>query len=188
MYRIVFGISGATGMPLAKAILEAFATIPDLEIHCIVSKNAHQVLAVECEQSSSFFTKLAKRCYDPNDMSIGPSSGSWQHDGMIVCPCSMSTLASIASGCGTNAIHRAADVTLKERRPLVLVPRETPLSLIHLRNMLHAHESGACIMPFMPPFYTTTPTIESMMHHFAGRLLDQLSIPHTLIPRWRDDV
>ena len=188
-HRIVFGVTGATGAKLAQAVLEAFAKVPELEVHLIVSKNAGQVLASECAAGPEILTALAARHYDPTDMTGGPASGSWTHDGMIVCPCSMSSLASIAGGCGTNLIHRAADVTLKEGRRLVLCPRETPLSRIHLKNMLAAQEAGATIMPFMPAFYggNLPLAIEIMMRYFAGRLLDQLRIPHELIPRWRDD-
>ncbi|MBQ7606704.1 MAG: UbiX family flavin prenyltransferase [Desulfovibrionaceae bacterium] len=186
-YRIVFAISGASGMLLAKTILEAFASISDLEVYGIVSENSQQVLNAECEAEANYFAGLTKELFDPRDMSIGPASGSWQHDGMIVCPCSMSTLACIANGCGRNSIHRAADVTLKENRPLILAPREAPLSRIHLRNMLAASEAGALIFPFMPAFYKGQLSIEMMMRYYAGRILDQLRIPHTLISRWRDD-
>lgn len=185
-HRIIFGVSGATGMRLAQAVLEAFAELPELDVRLIVSENAGRTLAAEC--GAETLEAPAARRYDPTDMAAGPSSGSWRHDGMIVCPCSMRTLAAIASGCGSNLIHRAADVTLKEGRRLVLCPRETPLSRIHLKNMLAAQEAGAVIMPFMPAFYGDgPPSLDAMMRRFAGRLLDQLRIPHELAPRWRDD-
>ena len=188
-HRIVFGVTGATGMPLVRTLLESFAQVPELEVHLIVSKNAGQVLASECAAGPEFLTALAARHHDPTDMTAGPAGGSWRHDGMIVCPCSMSSLAAVATGCGTNLIHRAADVTLKEGRRLVLCPRETPLTRTHLKNMLAAQESGAVIMPFMPAFHAGDPplSLEIMMRYFAGRLLDQLRIPHALIPRWQDD-
>ena len=104
---------------------------------------------------------------------------------MVVCPCSMSSLASIATGAGTNLLHRAADVTLKERRPLILVPRESPLSRIHLRNMLWASEAGAVIMPFMPAFYSGEDTLEGLMGQFCGRIFDQLGLSHQLCRRWQ---
>ncbi len=129
---------------------------------------------------------LAHVRHDAMDFSAGPASGSWQHDGMIICPCSMSTLASIANGIGSNLVHRAADVTLKERRPLILVTRETPLSRIHLRNMLTASEAGATIMPPCPAFYHNPQSIQDILDHTAGRILDQVHIPHTLSKRWRD--
>ena len=186
-HRIVFGVCGATGMPLARAVLAAFQKVPDLETHLVLSPHAGQVLAAECRAESSLLTRLAFRVYDPEDMSAGPASGSWQHEGMIICPCSMSSLAAIACGCGSNLIHRAADVTLKERRPLVLVARETPLSLIHLNNMRMASEAGATIMPFMPAFYSGEDSLAALMTAFAGRLLDQIRIPHQLGTRWREN-
>lgn len=137
------------------------------------------------QETLSTFT-LADVHHDIDDFSAGPASGSWRHDGMIVCPCSMSTLASIASGIGTNLIHRAADVTLKERRSLILVPRETPLSRIHLRNMLAASEAGAVIMPPCPAFYSHPQSIQDILDHTAGRILDQINVPHTLGRRWRE--
>lgn len=186
-HRIVFGVTGATGMRLAQALLESFARVPELEVHLIVSRNAGRVLAAECGIDT--LEAPAARRHDPEDMAAGPAGGSWTHDGMIVCPCSMSSLAAIANGCGTNLIHRAADVTLKEGRRLVLCPRETPLTSTHLKNMLAAREAGAVIMPFMPAFHGGDPplSLEDMMRYFAGRLLDQLRIPHALITRWRDD-
>ncbi len=184
-YRIVFGVCGATGMPLAKAVLTAFAGVPGLETSLIVSSHASLVLDAEREVTAEMLSSLATRSYQPENLTAGPASGSWQHDGMIVCPCTMSSLASIAGGCGSNLIHRAADVSLKERRPLILVTRETPLSLIHINNMQTATEAGACIMPFMPAFYSGETTLEGLMRNFAGRLLDQLHIPHTLCARWQ---
>lgn len=118
------------------------------------------------------------------DMSAAPASGAWQNAGMIICPCSMSSLASIASGAGINLIHRSADVTLKERRPLIIAPRETPLNLIHLRNMQSVTRAGATIMPFAPAFYNNTTSFKDMMQYFSGRMLDQLHIEHNLCLRW----
>ena len=187
-YRIVFGVSGASGMPLAMEVLQAFAAVPDLAVHLVVSRDAELVQKEECPHDAGQFSRLATVTYDPSDMAAGPSSGSWRHDGMIVCPCSTRSLAAIASGCGTNLIHRAADVCLKERRPLVLVVRETPLGIIHINNMRTATEAGAIIMPFAPAFYVEPHTLPAMMRHFAGRMLDQLRIPHALCQRWRDDM
>ena len=188
MKRIVFGISGASGMPLAKAVLQAFCTLPDLEIHGIVSEHAEAVLLAECGETAAFFSDVLHTLYNPADMTAGPASGSWLHDGMIVCPCSMSTLGTIVSGGGQSLLHRAADVTLKEKRPLLLVVRETPLSRIHLRNMLLAEECGATIMPFMPAFYAGENSLEAMMRQFAGRLLDQLKLSHTFASRWKENL
>ncbi|MFR7889914.1 MAG: UbiX family flavin prenyltransferase, partial [Bilophila wadsworthia] len=172
MHRLVLGISGASGMPLAQAVLENLATVSDLEVHLIISAGAERVLQAECGIPSAALARYAHAVHESSDMAAGPSSGSWHHDGMIICPGSMSSLASIASGAGSNLIHRAADVTLKERRPLVIVARETPLNLIHLKNMQAVTEAGAVVMPFTPAFYTRDTSFEAMMRHFTGRLLD----------------
>ena len=186
MPRIVFGVCGASGMPLAQAVLAAFAAVPDLEVHLVLTHAARQVIAAECGGASAL-ERYAARVYAPDDFAAGPSSGSWQHDGMIVCPCSASSLAAIAQGAGRHLVHRAADVTLKERRPLVLALRETPLSRLHLHNMLAASAAGAVIMPFMPAFYLRDANLGGMMRHFAGRLLDQLHLAHDLGERWQGD-
>lgn len=184
MRRIVVGVSGASGMPLARTLLRRLAALPDLELHLVVSAAADQVLRAECGDDGEDLRRCAHMVHAPTDMAAPPASGSWRHDGMIVCPCSMSSLAAIATGVGMNLIHRAADVTLKERRPLLLVVRETPFNRVHLRNMDLAAAAGATIMPFMPAFYTPADTLDDMMRHFCGRLLDQLRIPHDLCDRW----
>lgn len=185
MRRFVFAVSGASGMPLATTLLKALATTDDTEVHLIVSDAALQVLRHENATQVSDIECLAHTVHKADDFSAGPASGSWRHDGMIVCPCSMSTLASIAHGTGTNLIHRAADVTLKERRPLVLVARETPLSRIHLSNMLLASEAGAVIMPPCPGFYSRPETVQDVLDHLAGRILDQVGVVHSLGRRWQ---
>lgn len=183
-HRIVFGVSGASGMPLARAVLAAFASVPSLETHLVISRKAETVLASEAGMCLADLTGLVARVHDADDMAAPPSSGSWPCDGMIVCPCSMSTLASIATGAGQNLVHRAADVTLKERRRLVIVARETPLGRIHLANMLAVTDAGAVVMPFMPAFYCGTMDMDVLIRNFAGRLLDELRIPHDLCLRW----
>lgn len=187
MPRIVVGVSGASGMPLARTVLKNMALMPDMEIHLVVSAGARRVLQSECDISLPDLICHAHTVYEADDMAAGPSSGSWRHDGMVICPCSMSSLASIASGAGMNLLHRAADVTLKERLPLILVARETPLNLIHLKNMQAAAEAGAIIMPFCPAFYTRQTDLDVLARHFTGRILDQLDISHSLCVRWRDN-
>lgn len=187
MQRIILGISGASGMPLAHTMLLCLRTVPELEIHLIVSGGARRVLQTECAMPLGELLDCAHVVHEISDMAAAPSSGSWLHGGMIVCPCSMSSLASIASGAGINLIHRAADVTLKERRPLVLVPRETPLNLIHLRNMQTICEAGGIIMPFSPAFYTKEVALAALMRHFTGRVLDQMGIAHNLCIRWQGE-
>ncbi len=172
-------------MPVAHRLLSHLHERKDIEVHLIISQGAQCVMRTEHMDDAQSFTNLAHTVHADHDMSAGPASGSWQHDGMIICPCSMSSLASIAHGMGSNLIHRSADVTLKERRPLIIVPRESPLSPIHLQNMLSLSQNGATIMPFFPAFYTPATDIQAMMQHFCGRLLDQLRIPHTLCQRWK---
>lgn len=186
MPRIVFGVSGASGMPLARAVLEALASVPGLDIHLVISGGARRVLRLEGGAEEADLIRLAAAVHDASDLGAGPASGSWLHDGMIVCPCSMSSLAAIAGGAGQNLLHRAADVTLKERRPLVLVARETPLNLIHIGNMRAAALAGATIMPFCPAFYAGEADMASQARQFAGRMLDILRIGHDLCARWRE--
>lgn len=184
MRRLVIGVSGASGMPLARVLLRHLAAQPDLEIHLVVSEAADRVLRAECGDDGTQLRRYASMTYAPLDMAAPPASGSWLHDGMIVCPCSMRSLAAIATGVGSNLLHRAADVTLKERRPLLLVVRETPFNRVHLRNMDLAAAAGATIMPFIPACYTAATTLDDMMRQFSGRLLDQLRLSHTLCERW----
>lgn len=168
-------------MPLACTLLESLAEIPDVSTHLVVSKAARAVLEAE---GGSLPEGLAT-VHDPDDFASPLASGSWLHDGMIVCPCSMRSLAAIASGLGCNLIHRAADVCLKERRRLILVPRETPFSHIHLKNMLAADQAGALVMPFIPAYYTGAASLAEMERCFVGRLLDQLGLANSLAVRWQ---
>lgn len=184
MGRIVVGVSGASGMPLALTLLRALRDAPGMEVHLIISPAAQEVLRAEADSGDASLRACAHVVHEPSDVAAPPASGSWRHDGMVVCPCSMATLAAIAAGAGVNLIHRAADVALKERRPLVLAPRETPLSRVHLRNMLAAQEAGAVIMPPCPGFYNRPATMEQLLEHMAGRMLDQLAVPHHLGRRW----
>lgn len=182
--RIVLGISGASGMEYARALTTALRSIPDLEVHGIISDGARQVFRHELRTPVAEFEAYFHHLHDPANIAAPPASGSWTHHGMIVCPCSMASLAAIASGVGANLLHRAADVTLKERRPLILVPRETPLNEIHLKNMLRAHRAGAIIMPPCPGFYHRPDSIDALVAQFVGRILEQLGLPHDLYTRW----
>jgi len=182
--RIVLAVTGASGMPYALTLARALAAAPGVELCCIVSDAARAVLEVESDAGPEAFSGLAARSWSQDELAAPPASGSWQHAGMVICPCSMASLAAVARGLGTNLIHRAADVCLKERRPLVLVPRETPLSRVHLENMLAAHAAGAHIAPACPGFYHRPRTIQDLCDHLAARVLDLLAIPHDLCPRW----
>lgn len=182
--RILLAVTGASGPQYAMAIARALNLSEGVEMHLILSEAARKVIALEADFSPDELKALAHMTYSEKDIAAGPASGSWRHAGMIVCPCSMASLAAIAQGFGTNLIHRAADVTLKEGKRLVLVTRETPLSLIHIKNMLAAKEAGADIVPASPGFYHKPKTIEDMVNHLAGRVLDQLDIGHNLFKRW----
>lgn len=158
--------------------------MPEVELHGVISDGARQVLRHETDAEPATLLEYFDILHDAANIAAPPASGSWSHDGMIVCPCSMASLAAIATGVGSNLLHRAADVTLKERRPLILVTREAPLNEIHLRNMLRAHRAGAVIMPPCPGFYHRPQTIDDLMQHFTGRVLEQLRLPHDLYTRW----
>jgi len=182
--RIILAVTGASGPQYALALAKALGGRTDIELHLIVSEAAKKVIALEAGFRPEDLIALAHASYGEKDIASAPASGSWRHAGMIVCPCSMASLAAIAQGLGANLIHRAADVTLKEGRKLVLVTRETPLSLIHIKNMLAAKEAGATIVPASPGFYHKPKTIDDLVNHLAGRILDQLDIENDLFPRW----
>ena len=182
--RIVMAVTGASGMPFAETLAGNLRTF--CELHLIVSKAGWLVWDQEIGRERQDLLNMAFRYYEQDDLSAPPASGSWRHQGMVVCPCSMASLAAIAQGLGNNLIHRAADVALKEGRRLVLVPRETPLSAIHLENMLRARRAGAVILPPAPGFYHRPTSIEELLAQVVGRILDQLDVVHGLGPRWAE--
>ncbi|MDR2549260.1 MAG: UbiX family flavin prenyltransferase [Desulfobulbus sp.] len=184
--RILLGITGATGMLYLPALLELLAD-QSIEVHGIASETGRKVLAFELGLVPEQLP-LVSSWFAPEDFFAPPASGSARYDAMVVLPCSMGSLAAIANGCCGNLIHRSADVALKERRPLLLAVRETPLNRTHLRNMLAAHEAGAIICPPMPSFYHHPRTTEDLARHFAARLCDVLGIPveDGRIDRWQE--
>lgn len=182
--RIVLAVTGASGMEYARSLARALRSVPGLELHGIVSDAARQVFRHELDADPGELASSFHVLHDAENIAAGPASGSWEHSGMVVCPCSMASLAAIATGAGTNLIHRAADVTLKERRTLVLVTRETPLNDIHIENMLRARRAGAVIMPPCPGFYHRPQSIEDFVAQFTGRVMEQLALPHDLYTRW----
>jgi 4-hydroxy-3-polyprenylbenzoate decarboxylase len=182
--RIILAVTGASGTPYAEALAAELGRRDDIELHLIISAAARRVMVLEGHGGPDALEASAHAVHDPGDIGAPPASGSWRHHGMIICPCSMATLAAVATGVGDSLIHRAADVTLKERGRLVLVTRETPLSAIHLTNMLAADRAGAVIMPACPGFYHRPEGIDDLVAHLAGRVLDQLDIPHALHARW----
>jgi 4-hydroxy-3-polyprenylbenzoate decarboxylase len=187
MRKIFVGVSGVSGMPLARLVLRELSAMPEVETHCVISPAALSVLEIEGSTGPEVLTALADRVYSADNFAAGPASGSWWHDAessaMLIIPCSMGTLGALAGGDSRNLIHRAGDVALKEGSPLVLVTRESPLSLVHLRNMVALKEAGAVIMPFSPGFYMLPQTLEEMLRQFSGRIFDQLGLRHTC-PRW----
>ncbi len=172
-------------MPFALRLLEILQGI-SVESHLIVTKAAIQCLQVETEGGFEMARSLADHVHSNADIGASIASGSFRTHGMIIAPCSVKTLAEIANGIGSSLLTRAADVTLKERRRLVLGVRETPLHLGHLRNMTLATEMGAIIAPPMPAFYTRGQTLEDLVNHQVQRWLDALGIHVTLAPRWKE--
>ena len=177
-------ITGATGVIFGIRLLEALRFCPEAETHLIISGIAEKIIAMETAFAVAAIKDLADYNYDYLDLTAAVASGSYPAYGMAVVPCSMRTLASIAHGFADNLITRAADVTLKEKRELILAPRETPLSLIHIQNMLAAAQAGACLMPPMPSFYNNPASIDDLVDHMTGRIMDQLDLSHNLCKRW----
>jgi 4-hydroxy-3-polyprenylbenzoate decarboxylase len=185
MKRIIVGISGASGAIFAQRILELLYERPDIEIHLVISEAARTTIAHELGLKADALEKLAHTHYDNAMIGAAPASGSFEAHGMIIAPCSMRTCSSIAYSMSDNLLIRAADVTLKERRPLVLMVRETPLHLGHLRTMTRACEIGAIIAPPVPPMYARPETLDEMITQSAARALDTLGVALTELQRWK---
>jgi polyprenyl P-hydroxybenzoate/phenylacrylic acid decarboxylase-like protein len=182
--RLIVGVSGASAPHLALAVLRALRKVGDVETHLVISRGARRTIAEELQVSAADFAAEADVAYPAEDLAAPIASGSFRTAGMVVVPCSMRTLAAIATGNTTDLLTRAADVCLKERRRLVLVPRETPLNLIHIRNMETVTLAGGVIAPPVPAFYHQPATIEDLLAHTAGKILDQFDIDHELFRRW----
>ena len=181
--RIIVGLSGSSSPIYGIRTLEALKAA-GVETHLVISDGAKRTIPLEAKQTVTEILELATVAYNNHDLAAAISSGSFMTDGMIVIPCSMRTLSAIANSFDSDLLVRAADVTLKERRKLVLVPRETPLHLGHLRNMVRATEIGAVILPPMPAFYHHPKTIDDIINQTVGKVLDQFRIEHTLFKRW----
>jgi flavin prenyltransferase len=182
--KIVVGISGATGAIYGVRALEALHTDPEVETHLVVTEAGALTIEEETDWSVSDVAALADYVYDVRDIGARISSGSFLHDGMVIAPCSIKSMSMIANSINASLLIRAADVTLKERRRLVLVVRETPLHLGHLRLLAGLAEIGAVIMPPMPCFYQRPQTLDDIIDHTVGRILDQFGIDHKLSRRW----
>jgi 4-hydroxy-3-polyprenylbenzoate decarboxylase len=185
MRRIVIGISGASGSLYGLAALRALRDVPDVETHLVISKQAFRTIELETEHKPEDFTALADVTYADDDLGAAISSGSFLTDGMLVIPCSIKSAAAIAHSFNANLLVRAADVCLKERRKLVLIVRETPLHLGHLRTLTQLAEMGAMILPPIPAMYTRPTTVREIIDHTVGKALDQLGIVHGLFTRWK---
>ncbi|VVB71598.1 Flavin prenyltransferase UbiX [uncultured archaeon] len=181
--EIVVGISGASGVQYGVRLLQALRE-KECTTHLVVTDSARKIIEIETHQSLSEVFELASRFYEPHDFAAPVASGSHLFDAMVVIPCSMGTLSSIACGSSDTLITRTADVCLKEKRRLVLVPRETPLSLIQLRNMVSAAEAGAVILPACPAFYSRPESLEDLVDVLVGRVLDLLGLENDLYGRW----
>jgi polyprenyl P-hydroxybenzoate/phenylacrylic acid decarboxylase-like protein len=178
------GVTGSSAPQLGAGFLQALHRLDAVESHLIVSRGARTSIELEMRTDVAELEALADIVHDPDDLAASVSSGSFQTLGMVIIPCSMKTLGVVASGIGADLIGRAADVTLKERRRLVLVTRETPLNLIHIRNMETATLAGATVMPPVPAFYHRPRTIDDLIAHIVGKVLDQFAIAHDLFERW----
>lgn len=181
--HLIVGISGASGAIYGIELLKALKAAK-VESHLVISKTAQITIAHETEYSVAEVQKLADHFYSVNDLSALMSSGSFKTLGMVVAPCSMRSLAEIATGNTSNLLTRAADVCLKERRRLVLMTRETPLTLSHIRNMEAVTLMGGIIAPPMPAFYSKPESLTDMVNHTVGRILDLFEIDHQLVRRW----
>src|SRR5450830_1046051 len=183
--RLVVAITGATGAVYGVRLLQHLQAIEGVESHLVISDAANLTLHEEVGMQRREVEALADVVYRNRDVGAAIASGSFQSDGMIVAPCSMKTLAAVALGLSDNLIALAADVVLKERRRLVLMVRETPFNLAHLRNMTAVTEMGGIIFPPLPGFYQRPQSIAEMVDHTVGRVLDMFAVPHQMTPRWQ---
>lgn len=183
--RLLVAITGASGAVYGLRLLQVLGAMPGVQVHAVVSDAGWLTLRHELDLAPEALRPLVHTLHDVAHLGAGPASGSFRCDGMVVAPCSMRTLAAIAHGLSDNLITRAADVMLKERRRLVLMTRETPLHLGHLRNMTAVTEMGAIVCPPMPAFYLRPQTLDDLVDASVARVLDLLDVPHALSQRWQ---
>ncbi len=181
--RLIIGISGASGAIYGVRALQALREL-GVETDLVVAQAALETIHLETDFKKADLVKLATETHSPDDLTSKIASGSYMTSGMLIIPCSMKTLAGIASGYSDNLLLRAADVTIKERRRLVLVVRETPLSLIHIENMATVTRAGAVVLPAMPAFYNNPKTVADLVDQVVGKAFDVLGIEHQLLKRW----
>ena len=185
MTRLVVGITGASGSIYGVRLLEVLRTTTDIELHLVVSVAGRRTLVEETDYSLGEVEALAHHRYDVKDIGASLASGSFQTAGMVVAPCSIKTAAAIAACYADTLLTRAADVTLKEGRPLILLVRETPLHVGHLRVLTSLAEMGAVVLPPMPAFYNRPKALDDIINHTVARVLDRLHLPQTLVGEWR---
>ncbi len=183
--KIVVAITGASGALYGIRLLEILKN-QKIETHLIISKSAHLTIKTETQFTTEYINSLANFIYNPNDISAKISSGSFRTSGMIVAPCSMKTLAAIASGLEGDLISRSASVVIKEQKKLALMVRETPMSPIHLENMLKLSKIGVAIAPPVPAFYNNPKTLDDIVNHSIARVLDLFNIETNIIKRWKE--
>jgi 4-hydroxy-3-polyprenylbenzoate decarboxylase len=182
--KIIIGINGASGVIYGIRLLKVLSGVKGIETHLIISTAGEQTIEIETGFKANEVRELAKYSYKVDDLAAPLASGSFLREGMIIAPCSMKTLSALAHSYTDNLLTRAADVTLKERGKLLLLLRETPLHLGHLRNMVSVAEMGGIIMPPVPAFYHKPHTIQDIVDHTVGKALDLFSIEHSLFTRW----
>lgn len=182
--RLIIAITGASGASYGLRLLQVLSEIPTIETHLVISDSGLLNLQQELDMNLTQLEILADVTHNVNNVGASIASGSFQSDGMVVAPCSMRTLAAVAHGLSDNLITRTADVMLKERRRLILMVRETPFNLAHLRNMASVTEMGGIIYPPLPCFYHRPQTIADIIDHTVSRVIDLLGVPHTLAPHW----
>lgn len=184
--KIVIAISGATGAIYGVRLLEVLSSLENIEVHLVISPWGEKTIALETKYSLNQIKEIATFCHDFMNQGAAIASGSFGVNSMVIAPCSMKTVAAIAHGYADNLIVRSADVMLKERKRLILVPRETPLNEIHLENMLKLTRAGAIIAPPMPAFYNKPLSLDEIVDHHVARILDLLSIENKLTRRWNN--
>lgn len=182
--RLIVGISGSSGAIYGVRLLEVLAGVPDVEVHLVISPGARKTIAFETGREVAEVEALADRVYEDSNVGASVASGTFVTDGMVIAPCSIKTLSAVATSFADTLLARAADVCLKERRRLVLVVRETPLHLGHLRLMVNVSEAGGVILPPVPGFYTLPRTLDELVDHTICKILDQFHIDAGLIDRW----
>ena len=188
MKRIIIGISGASGAIYGVRAMQALGAVPEIETHLVLSPSARRTICEETDWSVADVEALADVVHVHRDIGASIASGSFRTAGMLVAPCSIKSLSGIVHSYNDNLLTRAADVCLKERRPLVLLVRETPLHLGHIELLAHAARYGAVVLPPVPAFYNRPQTVDDIVDNTVGKALDQFDIPHRLFKRWKETV